>query len=255
MRQLIGFVLEWVLIMLSSILKPRKPPMEYTVSHRPRVTRRLHLELDEDGGLVIVAPRNWSKALIRKTVAQNDRQIARFMQRAKQRKMVPLQYADGGLHLYLGQQLPLTVHITGVGSPGVSVSEGRIIVTARKGDTESIKVSLQTWYRQQSLRVFSQRLIQVSGRAPWAKHIDVPLSVRRMKRTWGNCSSRGVVKLNVHLLKAPIEIVDSVVAHELCHLEEMNHGKRFYALLERLNPDWQTQRAFLRANGFLYLQE
>lgn len=254
MRQLIGFVLEWVLIMLSSILKPRKTPMEYTVSHRPRVTRRLHLELDEDGGLVVVAPRNWSKALIRKTVAQNDRQIARFMQRAKQRQATPLRYVDGGLHWYLGQQHALTVELAGVDTC-VSVSENRIIVKVRKDDPENVKTALQHWYRQQCLQVFSQRLKQVSRRAPWTGHIDVPLSVRCMKRTWGNCSSRGAVKLNVHLLKAPLEIVDSVIAHELCHLEEMNHGQRFYALLARLNPDWQAQRAFLKANGFLYLQE
>lgn len=255
MRQLIGFVLEWVLIMLSSIPKPPETALQYTVSHRPRVTRRLHLELDENGGLVIVAPRNWSKALIRKTVAQNDRQIARFLQRAKQRQAAPLQYADGGLHLYLGQPYALAVQGADSNSVCMHTSESRIVAGVRKNDPESVKTALQQWYRQQSLQVFSQRLKLVSRRAPWTRHIDVPLSVRRMKRTWGNCSSRGAVKLNVHLLKAPLEIVDSVVAHELCHLEEMNHGKRFYALLDRLNPDWQVQRAFLRTNGFRYLQE
>lgn len=255
MRQLIGFVLEWVLIMFSSILKPPKPTLEYTVSHRPRVTKRLHLELDEDGGLVVVAPRSWSKALINKTVAQNDRQIARFLQRAKQRQVTPLQYVDGSVHLYLGEQHTLSVHTDGVSLAGVSVVESRIIAKVRNDDPDSVKATLQHWYRRQSLQIFSQRLKQVSERAPWAKHIDVPLSVRRMKRTWGNCSSKGAVKLNIHLLKAPIEIVDSVIAHELCHLEEMNHGKRFYALLEGLNPDWKAQRAFLRANGFRYLQE
>lgn len=255
MRQLIGFVLEWVLIMLSSILKPRKTTMEYTISHRPRVTRRLHLELDDNGGLVVIAPRTWSKALISKTVAQNDRQIARFMQRAKQQQMAALQYADGGLHLYLGQKFTLTVELATADKSAVSLGENRIIASVRDNSPANVKTVLQHWYRQQGLQVFSQRLKQVSLRAPWAGHIDVPLTVRRMKRTWGNCSSRGSIKLNVHLIKAPLDIVDAVIAHELCHLEEMNHGQRFYALLEKLNPEWRAQRAFLRANGFLYLQE
>jgi hypothetical protein len=74
-----------------------------------------------------------------------------------------------------------------------------------------------------------------------------------MKRTWGNCSSKGVIKLNTHMVKAPVVIIDSVIAHELCHLEEMNHGKRFYELLESLNPNWQQDRARLRSEGFVYL--
>ena len=74
-----------------------------------------------------------------------------------------------------------------------------------------------------------------------------------MKRTWGNCSSGGVIKLNTHLIKAPLLIIDSVIAHELCHLEEMNHSKAFYALLERLNPHWRQNRAWLRSEGNNYL--
>ena len=74
-----------------------------------------------------------------------------------------------------------------------------------------------------------------------------------MKRTWGNCSSKGVIKLNTHLIKAPLAVIDSVIAHELCHLEEMNHGKGFYSLLEQLNPNWHQDRARLRTEGFSYL--
>jgi predicted metal-dependent hydrolase len=74
-----------------------------------------------------------------------------------------------------------------------------------------------------------------------------------MKRTWGNCSSRGVIKLNTHLIKAPFKVIDSVIAHELCHLREMNHGKAFYALLENLNPDWREDRARLLSEGNSYL--
>jgi predicted metal-dependent hydrolase len=74
-----------------------------------------------------------------------------------------------------------------------------------------------------------------------------------MKRTWGNCSSKGVIKLNTHLVKAPLSVLDSVIAHELCHLEEMNHGRAFYALLGRLNPDWREDRAKLQLEGNRYL--
>jgi hypothetical protein len=62
-----------------------------------------------------------------------------------------------------------------------------------------------------------------------------------------------VIKLNTHLIKAPLALIDSVIAHELCHLEEMNHGRAFYRLLENLNPNWYQDRTRLRAEGFIYL--
>lgn len=93
----------------------------------------------------------------------------------------------------------------------------------------------------------------MAQKTAWAKDKPIPLSVRRMKRTWGNCSSKGVIKLNTHLIKAPLPMIDSVIAHELCHLEEMNHSRAFYALLENLNPDWRQHRKKLRSEGYKYL--
>ena len=116
-----------------------------------------------------------------------------------------------------------------------------------------LQTNLQNWYQGQAMTVFSARLQAIARRASWARNREIPLQLRRMKRTWGNCSAKGVIKLNTHLVKAPVVIIDSVIAHELCHLEEMNHGKRFYALLESLNPNWQQDRAKLRSEGFAYL--
>jgi len=83
--------------------------------------------------------------------------------------------------------------------------------------------------------------------------VSIPLKLRKMKRTWGNCSSKGVIKLNTHLVKAPLQLVDAVIAHELCHLREMNHGRAFYALLQDLNPNWREDRRRLRSEGGIYL--
>ena len=105
----------------------------------------------------------------------------------------------------------------------------------------------------QALDVFTGRLEEIKRRTSWARDRSVPLKLRRMKRTWGNCSSKGVIKLNTHLVKAGLPVIDSVIAHELCHLEEMNHSAKFYALLESLNPNWREDRDHLRSQGNRYL--
>ena len=242
-------------IMFNLKLKSRNDPLEYTLAHRPRVTRRLHLELDECGGLVIVAPKHWSDTLIRKTIAQNTDKISRFMARATRQQLDPLAYASSASHLYLGELYSLALGERDPQDSQPQHSENVLNLPVSDNDPEAIKTALQYWYRQRAALVFGERLTLIAARTSWANGIDIPLSIRRMKRTWGNCSSSGKIKLNVHLVKAPIEIVDSVIAHELCHLKEMNHSKRFYALLETINPDWRNHRFILRADGHRYLQE
>lgn len=236
-------------------LKSRKVSLEYTVAHRPRVTKRLHLELDESGGLVIVAPKHWSGALIKKTVAQNSSQISRFMARATRQQLPPLVYQHGASHLYLGEHLLLALRAHAAAEREPLIVDDELGLPASSSEPNVVKKALLRWYRLRATSLFSERMQLVAQRAPWAKDIDVPLSIRRMRRTWGNCSSSGKVKLNVHLIKAPLEIIDAVIAHELCHLKEMNHGKRFYKLLATLNPEWRIHRTILRANGYRFLQE
>jgi predicted metal-dependent hydrolase len=227
--------------------------LEYTITRRSRVTKRLHMELDEDGGLVVVAPRHWSSRHINTTLSQNISRVERFLIRARKRQLEPLQYVHGEKHFYLGQQYPLAVHP----SPGVQTivdfAGKEIRVEIRQNNSAAIKAALHGWYYQQALNVLGERFQLITGRASWARDEGIPMKLRRMKRTWGNCSSRGVIKLNTHLIKAPLHIIDSVIAHELCHLREMNHGKAFYALLERLNPNWREDRLRLRSDGNLYL--
>ena len=75
------------------------------------------------------------------------------------------------------------------------------------------------------------------------------ISVRRQRSKWGSCSAKGNLNFNCLLLLAPESVLDYVVVHELCHRREMNHSKRFWALVEGLCPDYREARRWLRENG------
>lgn len=75
------------------------------------------------------------------------------------------------------------------------------------------------------------------------------ISLRDTRSRWGSCSSSGNLSFSWRLIMAPPEVLDYVAAHEAAHLAEMNHGPRFWALVERLRPDWRDSRDWLRRHG------
>lgn len=229
--------------------------IEYRIRHRPAVTRRIHLELGEDGALCVVAPRRMSARSIQRSLQQQAPHVARFLQRARDRQsdLAPLRYLSGEHHLYLGEPYPLEV-VAATGRRGDVEWDGRALrVRSPGGQAEAVPGLLARWYRQQAQKEFQRRLQQTCRLAEWTAGEAPPLRLRRMKRTWGSCSAKGVITLNPHLIKAPPDCVDYVIAHEICHLREHNHGRGFYALQQSLYPGWRETRAQLRRDGHIYL--
>lgn len=66
---------------------------------------------------------------------------------------------------------------------------------------------------------------------------------------WGSCSPRGTLSFNWRLVLAPLEVLDYVVVHELCHLRVLDHSRRFWQLVEGRRPAWREQRDWLRDYG------
>ena len=75
------------------------------------------------------------------------------------------------------------------------------------------------------------------------------IQIRDQRSLWGSCSTRGTLSFNWRLVLAPFEVLDYVVVHELCHLREPNHSRRFWKLVESRRPHWRAQREWLRVHG------
>lgn len=75
------------------------------------------------------------------------------------------------------------------------------------------------------------------------------ITIRCQKTKWGSCSSKKNLNFNVLLMLTPPEVIDSIVVHELCHLKEMNHSARFYALVHEAYPEYDKWDRWLKANG------
>jgi predicted metal-dependent hydrolase len=90
--------------------------------------------------------------------------------------------------------------------------------------------------------VFGEIFAECSGRAE--RHGIQPegFKIRKMTNRWGSCTSEGHILLNIDLIVAPVNCIEYVIVHELCHLKEHNHSKKFYMLLSAMMPDWERRR-------------
>lgn len=68
------------------------------------------------------------------------------------------------------------------------------------------------------------------------------ITVTGARTRYGSCSAKGNLCFSCYLMASPDDAIEYVVVHELCHLTHMNHGPRFYALLERYLPDWKDRK-------------
>lgn len=75
------------------------------------------------------------------------------------------------------------------------------------------------------------------------------VSVRDQRSRWGSCSSNGVLSFSWRLILAPPFVLDYLAAHEVAHLVEMNHSRRFWRLVAGINPDPGSAKAWLDAHG------
>ena len=91
--------------------------------------------------------------------------------------------------------------------------------------------------------------LPLSGSVRDAARMAEEKRIAGQKTRWGSCSSNKTLSFNWKLMLAPPKVLDYVVVHEICHLREMNHSPRFWALVESLMPDYKQQRKWLKENG------
>ncbi|QUS36654.1 M48 family metallopeptidase [Falsirhodobacter algicola] len=108
---------------------------------------------------------------------------------------------------------------------------------------QPIASRLQAWLRARArdrLAAACDRHAATIGR-PFCR-----LTLRDTRSRWGSCTSDGALMFSWRLIMAPPEVLDYVAAHEVAHLQEMNHSPDFWAVVERLCPDYPARRAWLR---------
>jgi predicted metal-dependent hydrolase len=228
----------------------------YEICRTPDRAEKIAIHVHPDASIQVDAPEGEEEDRIYRAVVKRARWIAGHVAQARCQRahVLPRSYVSGESLFYLGKRYQLKVaEANGTGAQ-VRLWRGRICVETPQRDAQVVKRALGRWYRSRAEDVFERRLDAIADRVSWIKE-KPPVRLLSMRRQWGSCSPQGTVILNPHLVKASRECVDYVIAHELCHLKEHNHSKRYYRLLKEIMPGWESVKARLDGMAELLLNE
>lgn len=209
--------------------------------------RTLELRLYPDRRIQVRAPLCATRAEIEAFVSSREAWLRTRLARLERKPRISDEekHSEGGRHWYLGEQLVLSLRPGGrrVQREGDSL----VVSVSEPGRHDQVRDLIRSWYADEARQDFSARLARLWPVFERRGHAQPPrLRIRSMTSRWGSLSSSGWMSLNLELIKTPPACIDYVITHELCHLEHMNHGPGFKALMSELMPDWRDRRQRLR---------
>lgn len=221
-------------------------PVILTIRRSARRKRRLSLSLQADGNALLQVPLRTSRKDIDMMLSRHRLWLSERRQqwREHRKENPPLILATGEVVSFQGRTLSLQINQR-PGCAAVSLNGGYLEIAAGSVDTQTLANALQRWYRRQAEQRFPSRLEYWSRQLPWVDETPT-LRLRKMRSRWGSCSADGRLCLNTELIKHRSELLDYVIVHELCHLQEFNHSPRFYRLMASVMPEWRQHRDALK---------
>ncbi|MVP02056.1 M48 family metallopeptidase [Paenibacillus lutrae] len=192
---------------------------------------KIAIHIDSVGLLTVKVPNDTSQDIIVSTVQRHGKQILKKLQSmsAARETPKPREYQDKGKFLYLGKEYFLHELI---GTDGLSEDE--------------LKKNLKKFYFTSCKNIVEKQIKQYQG---LLKVKPKSIEVIESKTKWGSCSSGKKVCFNYRLAMAPIEVINYVVIHELCHLIHMNHDRSFWRRVGSIMPDYKEKEAYLARHG------
>lgn len=158
----------------------------------------------------------------------------------------PARFEEGQMISYQGQPCRITAGGEGRLARILPPDEQGVIHLSVPGDASTLPMRVERFLRKQAGTELNGAV------ARFARILNVTpksISVKDTRSRWGSCTSDGRLAFSWRLILAPPCVLHYVAAHECAHLIEMNHSARFWSLVERCCPEWQSQRSWLRAHG------
>jgi predicted metal-dependent hydrolase len=237
-------------------LSAGRQPLPLLLVRHPRARRYL-LRLRPDGVARVTIPRGGSTTAAREFAERHAVWLEREWQRLKSQPPKPAAWKPGTEILLRGDAVRIEAgEIEDENENEDEDDATRKAKTVRFGG-ESLRVAdpaadlrpaIEGHLRRLATRELPPRVRELAARHGLTVH---RVTVRNQKSRWGSCSRRGTISLNWRLIQTPAFVSDYICLHELMHLRQMNHSRRFWRELERVCPDYRAAKRWLKEHSRL----
>ncbi len=203
--------------------------IEFDIQYGKR--KKLSIHIDSSGFITVKVPKNTSKEIIISAIEHQGKWILEKLHEISAVRESPQkrEYHHQGRFFYLGKEYLLH----------------ELIETNEIGE-EELKKNLKKFYISSCKKIVGER-IKIYQQQLGVKPKIIEIVESKIK--WGSCSSDKKLTFNYQLAMAPIEVIDYVIIHELCHLIHMNHDRSFWRLVGSIVPDYKKKQEYLARHG------
>jgi predicted metal-dependent hydrolase len=205
--------------------------------------RRYILRVRPDGTLRVTVPRGGSRREAEQFVRRHEKWIARERNRVHVESASPggPDWHDGSTILLRGE--PVRIAIEARGSTCRVVYGDRSVLVA---DLADVRPAIEHDLRELARAVLLPRLRELAIEHSFQVGA---VSIRNQRSRWGSCARNGNIALNFRLVQMPVHVCDYVLLHELMHIKQQNHSRRFWRLVEAVCPGFRDAERWLRTTG------
>ena len=223
------------------VVASRRVPVQFVRHQR---AKRYILQVRDDGSVRLTVPRFGSKrealAFANTRLEWIENQLNRSAEQNKTRR----DWEHGTAILFRGN--PENLHVeTLPASTRVRFADQAFLV---RGDGFSVKEATQQFLWNLARTELARRTFELAEQ----QRLEVRrVTVRNQRSRWGSCSANKTISLNWRLIQTPDQVRDYVILHELMHLRQLNHSRRFWSLVEAACPDYREAEKWLKVNAGL----
>ena len=193
--------------------------------------KRLRINIDEIGFITVKAPKEISEEELISGIKKYGKEIIKKLDKIESIKDRPRKrsYDGKGKFLYLGKEFYLHELID---------TEGL--------DEAELKINLKKFYISTCKKIIGERI------KPYEQKLRVKhkgFDIVESTKQWGSCNSDKKLTFNYRLAMAPVEVIDYLIVHELCHIVHMNHDRSFWRLVGSVLRDYKKSEEYLMRQG------
>ncbi|MGL5650473.1 MAG: M48 family metallopeptidase [Paraclostridium sp.] len=221
--------------------------IKFNIIYRKRKT--MSLEIKKDGIINVIAPNGLDESFIVDKVKNKSDWIIKKLDEIEvlNNNRYIRSYESGDIFLYLGKEYILEVLVDkSIIGTSVSLENNKLIVRSNSNNKDVIQRALKNWYTDETLGIVKERINYYN---PFFVDTVTAIKIKDQKSRWASCTYKNEILFNLRCSMMPIQIIDYIVIHEMCHMEHRNHSKDFYLAVERILPDYKERVKWLKNNG------